>query len=106
VTSQAKRAGVAQAAGAVLITLCAAQFLMALDSSVMNVSIATVAKDVDTTVTGIQSAIVLHTLVMAMLMVTGGKIGSMIGRRRAFIIGLGIYCRVRSPRPSRRTSPY
>ena len=80
------------AAGVVLLTLCAGQFLMALDSSVMNVSIATVADDLDTTITGIQSAIVLYTLVMAMLMVTGGKIGSMIGRKRAFLLGLLIYC--------------
>jgi Major Facilitator Superfamily len=80
------------AAGVVLLTLCAGQFLMALDSSVMNVSIATVADDLDTTITGIQSAIVLYTLVMAMLMVTGGKIGSMIGRKRAFLLGLIIYC--------------
>ena len=80
------------AAGVVLLTLCAGQFLMALDSSVMNVSIATVADDLDTTITGIQSAIVLYTLVMAMLMVTGGKIGSMIGRKRAFLLGLVIYC--------------
>jgi MFS family permease len=75
----------------VLVTLAAGQFLMTLDSSVMNVAIATVAKDVGTTVTGIQSAITLYTLVMAMLMITGGKIGSMIGRRRAFMIGCVIY---------------
>jgi MFS family permease len=80
------------AAGVVLLTLCAGQFLMALDSSVMNVSIATVADDLGTSITGIQSAIVLYTLVMAMLMVTGGKIGSMIGRKRAFLLGLVIYC--------------
>src|SRR6185295_16403030 len=79
-------------AGIVLLALCAGQFLMALDSSVMNVSIATVADDLGTTVTGIQTAIVLYTLVMAMLMVTGGKVGSMIGRKRAFVIGLFIYC--------------
>ena len=91
VTLDARDAQAAKAAGAVLLTLCAGQFLMALDSSVMNVSIATVAKDLDTTITGIQSAIVLYTLVMAMLMVTGGKIGSMIGRRRAFAIGCVIY---------------
>ena len=91
-TSEASGAAVARAGSTVLLTLCAAQFLMALDSSVMNVSIATVANDLDTTVTGIQSAIVLYTLVMAMLMVTGGKIGSMIGRKRAFMIGLVIYC--------------
>ena len=91
-TLDARDAQTAQGAGAVLLTLCAGQFLMALDSSVMNVSIATVAKDLDTTITGIQSAIVLYTLVMAMLMVTGGKIGSMIGRKRAFTFGLVIYC--------------
>src|SRR4051794_17368369 len=84
--------GAGGAAGVVLLTLCAAQFLMALDSSVMNVSIATVADDLGTTVTGIQSAIVLYTLVMAMLMVTGGKIGSIVGRKRAFTIGLAVYC--------------
>ncbi len=88
-TSQTRAAG---AAGAVLLTLCAGQFLMALDSSVMNVSIATVADDLGTSITGIQTAIVLYTLVMAMLMVTGGKIGSIIGRKRAFVIGLVIYC--------------
>ena len=79
------------AAGAVLVTLCAGQFLMMLDSSVMNVSIATVASDVGTTVTGIQLAITLYTLVMASLMITGGKIGQILGRKRAFSIGCVIY---------------
>ena len=74
-----------------LLTLCAGQFLMTLDTAVMNVSIATVAKDVGTTVTGIQTAITLYTLVMASLMITGGKIGELIGRRRAFSIGCVIY---------------
>jgi EmrB/QacA subfamily drug resistance transporter len=78
-------------AGAVLLTLAAGQFLMTLDSSVMNVAIATVAEDVGTTVTGIQGAITLYLLVMAMFMVAGGKIGSMIGRRRAFAIGCVVY---------------
>jgi MFS family permease len=73
------------------VTLAAGQFLMTLDSSVMNVSISTVARDVDTTVTGIQTAITLYTLVMASLMITGGKIGQMIGRKRAFAIGCVIY---------------
>jgi MFS family permease len=79
------------AAGIVLLTLASGQFLMTLDSSVMNVSIAQVAEDVGTTVTGIQTAITLYTLVMATLMITGGKIGSLIGRRRAFMIGCVIY---------------
>ena len=75
----------------VLMTLAAGQFLMTLDSSVMNVSIATVAKDVGTTVTGIQGAITAYTLVMAALMITGAKIGAIIGRKRAFAIGCVIY---------------
>jgi MFS family permease len=78
-------------AAVVLLTLAAGQFLMTLDSSVMNVSIATVAKDVDTTVTGIQGAITAYTLVMAALMITGAKVGAMIGRKRAFAIGCVIY---------------
>ena len=79
------------AASSVLFTLASAQFLMTLDTSVMNVSIATVAKDVGTTVTGIQTAITMYTLVMAAFMITGGKIGQIIGRKRAFAIGLVIY---------------
>ncbi|MFD8026756.1 MFS transporter [Streptomyces lavendulae] len=75
----------------VLLTLAAGQFLMALDSSVMNVSIATVAADVGTTVTGIQGAITAYTLVMAMFMIPGGKVGAIIGRKRAFVIGCVIY---------------
>ena len=86
-------AAAAAAGGAtvVLLTLASGQFLMTLDSSVMNVSIATVAKDVGTTVTGIQGAITAYTLVMATLMITGAKIGAMIGRKRAFAIGCVIY---------------
>ena len=81
----------AAGAGLVLLTLAAGQFLMTLDTSVMNVSIATVAKDVGTTVTGIQGAITAYTLVMAALMIPGAKIGAMIGRKRAFAIGCVIY---------------
>ncbi|HVC07401.1 MAG TPA: MFS transporter [Solirubrobacterales bacterium] len=86
----ARRAGVG-AAGPILLTLCSGQFLMMLDSSVMNVSIATVARDIGTTVTGIQTAITLYTLVMASFMITGGKIGQIIGRKRSFMIGCVIY---------------
>lgn len=82
---------VTRAASAVLATLASAQFLMTLDSSVMNVSIATVAEDVGTEVTGIQTAITLYTLVMASMMITGGKIGGILGRKRAFAIGCVVY---------------
>jgi MFS family permease len=79
------------AARGVLVTLAAAQFVMILDASVMNVSIATVAKDLGTTVTGIQTAITMYTLVMASLMITGGRMGAILGRKRAFTIGCVIY---------------
>ena len=74
-----------------LIALAIAQFVMVLDQSIMNVSISQLVADFDTTVPTIQAVITLYCLVMAMLMLTGGKIGDIIGRRRAFTIGLVIY---------------
>ena len=74
-----------------LVALATAQFVMVLDQSVMNVSISQLVEDFDTTVTTIQAVITLYCLVMAMLMLTGGKIGDIIGRRKAFVIGLIIY---------------
>ena len=93
-------------AAVVLLTLASAQFLMTLDSSVMNVSIATVAKDVGTTVTGIQLAITLYTLVMAAFMITGGKLGQISGRKRAFMIGCVVYgCGSLDHRAGRQSCP-
>ena len=75
----------------VLAVLGAAQFLMVLDQAVMNVSISQLVADFDTTVTTIQAVIALYALVMATLMLTGGKLGDLWGRRRAFQLGLVIY---------------
>lgn len=74
-----------------LAVLGAAQFLMVLDQAVMNVAISQLVEDFDTTVTTIQAVIALYALVMAALMMTGGKIGDLIGRRRAFAVGMVIY---------------
>ena len=74
-----------------LVALATAQFVMVLDQSAMNVSISALVADFDTTVTTIQAVITLYCLVMAMFMLTGGKIGDIIGRRRTFVIGLVIY---------------
>src|SRR5512133_3970141 len=74
-----------------LIALATAQFVMVLDQSVMNVSISTLVAEFDTTVTTIQAVITLYCLVMAMFMMTGAKVGDIIGRRRAFVVGLIIY---------------
>ncbi len=74
-----------------LVALALAQFLMVLDQSVMNVSISQLVADFDTSVTTIQAVITLYSLVMAMFMLAGGKVGDIIGRRRAFAVGLAVY---------------
>jgi MFS family permease len=73
---------------AVLIALCSGQFIMVLDSTVMNVSIQKVIEDLDTKVATMQLAIATYTLTTAALMMVGGKLGDIIGRRLAFRIGL------------------
>lgn len=81
----------APAAGPILAILATTQFLMTLDTSVMNVSIATLVEDLDTSVTTIQGIITAYTLVMAAAMISGGKLGIIIGQRRALRLGLVIY---------------
>ncbi len=74
-----------------IIILAVAQFVMVLDGTVMNVSISTVADDLGTNITGMQTAITVFTLTMAAFMLTGGKLGDILGRQRAFRIGSVIY---------------
>jgi MFS family permease len=74
-----------------IIILAAAQFVMVLDSSVMNVSISQIVADLDTTISGVQLAITAYTLVMAAFMLVGAKIGDIWGRDRAFAVGLAVY---------------
>jgi len=85
-TSAEKRAG-----WGVITMLAAAQFVMVLDSTVMNVSISQVVADLDTTVVGLQTAITMYTLVMAAFMLLGGKLGDRWGAKRAYAIGLLVY---------------
>ena len=80
-----------RAASLVLPILAVTQFLMTVDASVMNVSISALVEDLDTSVTAIQGVITAYTLVMAAGMITGGKIGDIVGRRRAMRLGLVIY---------------
>src|SRR5215203_4006381 len=77
--------------GLPIAIFASAQFVMVLDSSVMNVSISQIVDDLDTTIQGVQLAITAYTLVMAALMLAGAKLGDIIGRDRTFAIGLGIY---------------
>ena len=77
--------------GLPIAVLGAAQFVMVLDSSVMNVSISQIVDDLDTTIAGVQLAITAYTLVMAALMLAGAKLGDIFGRDKTFAVGLGIY---------------
>jgi EmrB/QacA subfamily drug resistance transporter len=75
----------------VVIVLALAQFVMVLDSTVMNVSISTIVKDLDTSVNALQSAITFYTLTMAAFMLIGAKLSARMGLLKAFAIGSVIY---------------
>ena len=68
--------------------LAMAMFVLVVDTSLMNVSISAVVEDLDTTVSGVQSAIALEALVSAAFILISSKIGDLIGRKRAFVLGL------------------
>ena len=74
-----------------LLLLASAQFVMVLDTSVMNVAISQIVEDLDTTIQGVQTAITMYTLVMAAFMLLGAKLGDILGRNRVFAIGLVVY---------------
>ena len=80
-----------QGLGLPIAIFASAQFVMVLDSSVMNVSISQIVEDLDTTIQGVQLAITAYTLVMAALMLAGAKLGDILGRDRTFALGLAIY---------------
>ncbi|MGZ8736418.1 MAG: MFS transporter [Nocardioides sp.] len=74
-----------------LIPLALAQFICSFAGSNMNVMINDISEDLDTTVQGVQTAITIFLLVMAALMIPGGKLTDKYGRKRCFTIGLTVY---------------
>jgi MFS family permease len=74
-----------------LVPLALAQFICSFAGSNMNVMITDISDDLDTTVQGVQVAITLFLLVMAALMIPGGKVTDIWGRKRCFTLGLTIY---------------
>src|SRR4051794_9344080 len=70
------------------LVLAAAMFVLVVDTSLMNVSIASVVKDLHTTVSSVQSAIALEALVSAAFILISSKIGDLFGRKRAYVLGL------------------
>ena len=89
-TDAADASGPEQATGnqRLAILLSMAMFVLVVDTSLMNVSISAVVHDLDTTVSGVQSAIALEALVSAAFILIGGKVGDLIGRKRAYVLGL------------------
>jgi MFS family permease len=74
-----------------LLPLALAQFICSFAGSNMNVMINDITEDLDTTVTGVQATITLFLLTMAVLMVPCSKLTDVWGRKRCFILGLGLY---------------
>src|SRR5436189_4585689 len=70
------------------LLLAMAMFVLVVDTSLMNVSISAVVRDLQTTASGVQSAIALEALVSAAFILIGGKVGDLIGRKRAYVLGL------------------
>src|SRR4051795_12002710 len=73
------------------LLLAMAMFVLVVDTSLMNVSIASVVEDLDTTVSSVQGAIALEALVSAAFILIGSKVGDLMGRKRAFVLGLSGY---------------
>ena len=78
-------------ARAMVAPLALAQFIASYAATNMNVAISDIARDLDTTVVGVQTTITLFTLTMAALMIPGSKLTDIWGRKRCFTIGLAVY---------------
>src|SRR3984957_3468301 len=81
----------ASSAARMILPLALAQFIASYAATNMNVAISAIAHDLSTTVIGVQTAITLFTLTMASLMIPGSKLTDIWGRKRCFMIGLGVY---------------
>ena len=73
------------------VFLAAAMFVFVIDTSFMNVSISAVVRDLDTTVSGVQSAVAIEALVSAAFILISSKLGDLFGRKRAFVLGMLFY---------------
>jgi len=89
-----------------LIAASLALFIVVVDSTMMNVAVPTIVKDLKTNVTAVQGVIALYSLVMASLMLVGSKLGAVNGVKKVFIIGVLIYGVGTLVRPSAGTSPF
>lgn len=73
------------------VLLAMAMFVLVVDTSLMNVSISAVVRDLGTTVSGVQATIALEALISAAFILINSKVGDLIGRKRAYVLGLLAY---------------
>src|SRR3954452_15840592 len=73
------------------LLLAMAMFVLVVDTSLMNVSISSVVRDLNTSVSSVQGAIALEALVSAAFILIGSKVGDLFGRKRAYVLGLLAY---------------
>ena len=90
-SSQTSPTSEASGSRRLMFLLAAAMFVLVVDTSLMNVSISAVIEDLDTTASGVQSAIALEALVSAAFILINSKVGDLIGRKRAYVLGLLAY---------------
>ncbi len=90
-TSEEPRGTAEQGSRKLMVLLAMAMFVLVVDTSLMNVSISAVIEDLDTTASGVQSAIALEALVSAAFILINSKVGDLIGRKRAYVLGLLAY---------------
>jgi hypothetical protein len=91
VTDRAAASAPEAGGGRLGLLLAMAMFVFVIDTSLMNVSISAVVQDLDTTVSGVQSAVALEALVSAAFILIGSKLGDLYGRKRAYVVGLVFY---------------
>lgn len=75
----------------VLTILSASMFIIVLDTTVMNVSISAIVRDLNTSVAGVQAAVALYALIMASFMLTGGKLIDLFGAKKVFLSGVILF---------------
>ena len=74
-----------------LVLLCAAQFMVVLDASIVNVALPSIQNDLGFSQENLQWVVNAYTLVFGGFLLLGGRMADLLGRRRLFIIGLGLF---------------
>ena len=74
-----------------LITVCTATFMLLLDITVVNVALPSIRRDLHGSFTDLQWVVDAYSLMLASVLLTAGSLADLLGRRRVFVIGLGVF---------------